>query len=102
MGFSGWDPAHQFGWTNLHLSRDMAAISAAHKQYSWSTLYDDLPRDGTIFAAKTESTPQPGYKWALAKLANDTLLPGLAQVTPFAREREHGLIIDASQRRSIE
>ena len=56
----------------------MSEIVAVHAQYGWSVLYDDLPRDGTIFAPRTSSTPEPGFQHALAKLANSTLLPGLA------------------------
>jgi hypothetical protein len=81
MGLSGGgplDPVHQAGWTNMHLSRNMTEIADAHARYGWSVLYDDLPRDGTIFAPRSSPTPQPGFQHALAKLANTTLLPGLA------------------------
>ena len=78
MGYMGWDPEHQAGWTNLHLQRDAAQISAAHKSLGWSMLYDDLPRDGTIFAPRNSSVPVAGFEKVLAKLAKDVLLPGLA------------------------
>ena len=59
-----------------HLQRDAAQISAAHKSLGWSMLYDDLPRDGTIFAPRNSSVPVAGFEKVLAKLAKDVLLPG--------------------------
>jgi hypothetical protein len=75
MGYMGWSPPDQHGWTNMHLSRDLASIHDAHRLYNWSSLYDDLP---STVVSRHGKAPAAGWESALAKLAHDIFLPGLA------------------------
>ena len=53
----------------------MPAVRDAFQRYNWSTLYDDLP---ATVVARGNATPPQGWEAALAQLATDVLLPGLA------------------------
>ena len=68
MGYMGWNVSAQHGWTNLHLSRDMAAAAAAHRAHGWRVLYDDLP---ATVVARGQPAPPAGYEAALTALANE-------------------------------